>query len=696
MTQNTPDSLMHHDWVAGAHAEIEAIVRSGDRACPRRFYFRTVCRCVLCGSSTTRATASSLAAATSTNPECARHPRRPGARDPNSANSAPPPFNSTGGLDTHRHHWPVHTPRGNSGSSAHCNPPYTLYTSHTMSSATSSRSVPPPSHQEIARKLSVHSIAKPSIKKPSNPVSGTESDSDSVFSPEAISPSTHASTALFATGGLSHPPLQSIAERRAGSGEESEEDEEDEEGGWHVETREQELARGSHDETVLKTGYLWKKGERRKTWKKRWFVLRPAHLAFYKTSAEYKLLRLLDLSEIHSCTPVQLKKHANTFCMISPTRTFYLQAESAQEVTEWVKAITDARQALLATSTQNSATTAPIPIPRSASHGHRSQAASPTMSHSHSPYNHHLTSSESEDNSPSKPRAYSTANAVPSGSATTTADATSPLRQPGPIDPLKVILSGYLMKCGSRRHVWHNRWFVLSGERLVYSRSHMDTKPHRSIPLAQILDALEYDLPAGRHHPGSSHPASPPHPSSHGGEEHDGAAGKHTFKIVTTKRTLLLCAPSEEEEIKWLSAVRALIARRSVVPGDSAAAPGHGAAPPSSVPAGSAGAAAARTAALGLPSTPTAPASLDAQAAQLSAHVHHASVSGGSSANSGTLGTSVTSTSTVAPPASGAGGSTAHRRKDSFARRLSLSGGGGFLGTGLHSPSTPTGVPQEA
>ncbi|EKM58496.1 uncharacterized protein PHACADRAFT_252858 [Phanerochaete carnosa HHB-10118-sp] len=499
---------------------------------------------------------------------------------------------------------------------------------------------------------------------------------------------------------MSHPPLQSIAERRTGSGEESDEDEEDEEGGWHVETREQELARESHDETVLKTGYLWKKGERRKTWKKRWFVLRPAHLAFYKTSAEYKLLRLLDLSEIHSCTPVQLKKHANTFCMISPTRTFYLQAESSQAVTGWMKAINDSRQILLATSTQNTTTTAPIPIPRSMSQGPHPQATSPTMSHSHSPYNHHLTSSESEDNSPSKPRPYSTVNTVPSGSAATTADAASPLRQPGPVDPSKVILSGYLMKCGSRRHVWHNRWFVLSGDRLVYSRSHMDTKPHRSIPLAQILDALEYDLPAGRHHPGSQ-TVSPPHPS-HGGEEHDNAAGKHTFKIVTTKRTLLLCAPSEEEEIKWLSAVRALIARRSVVPGDSAAAPG--AASPS-VPAGSIGAASARTAALAMPPhTPTA-ASLDAQAAHLSAHVHHASGAsgssgggGGSSVNSGTLGASSAasmSTSGTAT-ASVAGAASTHRRKDSFARRLSLSGASGFLGTSLHSPTTPAGVSQEA
>lgn len=57
-------------------------------------------------------------------------------------------------------------------------------------------------------------------------------------------------------------------------------------------------------------------------------MLRPAHLAFYKTNAEYKLLRLLDLSEIHSCTPVELKKHVNAFGIVSPTRTFYLQAGS--------------------------------------------------------------------------------------------------------------------------------------------------------------------------------------------------------------------------------------------------------------------------------------------------------------------------------------------------------------------------------
>ncbi|KAI0687735.1 hypothetical protein BC835DRAFT_1224480, partial [Cytidiella melzeri] len=487
---------------------------------------------------------------------------------------------------------------------------------------TASRSAPPPSHQEVTRKLSVHSAARPVPKKPAvttAPISGTESDSDSVLSPEnhSVPPLTPISLS-HGVGSLTHPPLQVIAERRS-SGEESEEDEEDEEDGWKTQTAGR--PRGSHDETVLKTGYLWKKGERRKTWKKRWFVLRPAHLAFYKTSAEYKLLRLLELSEIHSSTFVQLKKHENTFVLVSPTRTFYLQAGSPQDVTEWVKAITDARTSLQATSTQSSVT-APIPIPRTVSQRHSYQQqqqtappASPSMSHS--PYNHHLTSSESDDASSSMPRPTPK---IPHAIPAAASDIASPSKQPGSIDTSKVILSGYLMKCGSRRHIWHNRWFVLTGDKLVYSRSHMDTKPHRSIPLAQVLDALEYALPARPAQPALA--LSPPHHSSKDGDEHDGGEGKHTFKIVSTKRTLLVCAPSEEEEIKWLSAIRALIARRSVVPGDSAAVHTHG----------------------GPSQSHSLPAPLPSQ-------------------------------NTPANPPS-AGGGSGHRRRDSFARRLSLSGAG--------------------
>jgi len=36
------------------------------------------------------------------------------------------------------------------------------------------------------------------------------------------------------------------------------------------------------NEKIIKSGYLKKKGEKRKAWKKRWFVLRSNRLSYYK------------------------------------------------------------------------------------------------------------------------------------------------------------------------------------------------------------------------------------------------------------------------------------------------------------------------------------------------------------------------------------------------------------------------------
>jgi hypothetical protein len=198
-------------------------------------------------------------------------------------------------------------------------------------------------------------------------------------------------------------------------------------------------------------------------------VLRPAHLAYYKSSAEYQLLRLLELSDVHSCTQVALKKHENTFGLVSPVRTFYLQAKTSGEVQEWVRAIEEARQTLMATSTQNSVSS-PIPI-RTPTRRSSSRIPPPITPSPPSQIHHiqSITSSDSEDASPSGERTYSSSSQDP------------PIVPPSPTraqgitvkDSAKIILSGYLMKCGSKRRNWRKRWFVLTGEKLVYSGSHM-------------------------------------------------------------------------------------------------------------------------------------------------------------------------------------------------------------------------------
>ncbi|KAF7312574.1 Pleckstrin-like protein [Mycena indigotica] len=415
----------------------------------------------------------------------------------------------------------------------------------------------PPSPQEVHRKLSVHSMSytkSPRAPHPTTTVSGTESDSDSL---DTIIPSTGNLPLHQASA---QPNLSSIAERRSQSGEDSEEEDEGDEevGGWRSADRGSPNL-NSAEESVIKAGYLWKKGERRKTWKKRWFVLRTAHLAYYKTAAEYQLLRLLDLSDVHSCTKVALKRHENTFGLVSPVRTFYLQAKDPGEVHDWVKAIEEARQALQAAS---GSATQPIPIP--AGRGRGRANAPPPVTPSPPSHGYSITSSDSDDASPNGARSYSLSSSQPRPQLPT--GGTSPSAKAA-IDPAKTILSGYLMKCGSKRRNWRKRWFVLSAEQLVYSGSHMDTKPHRRFPFKEILDALEYELAPHRQTPSGGSGVSPS--VAPAGDDDNNT---HTFKIVTTKRTLLLCAPNEEDEIKWLGAIRALIARRSGtggVPGDS-------------------------------------------------------------------------------------------------------------------------------
>lgn len=93
-------------------------------------------------------------------------------------------------------------------------------------------------------------------------------------------------------------------------------------------------------------------------------------------------------------------------------------------------------------------------------------------------------------------------------------------------------------------------WTIIS---FIYLQ---DPKPHRSFAFNEILDALEYDLQTNKQ---SSVPSASPSQRADGDE----VTGSHAFKIVTTNRTLLLCAPSEDDEIKWLGAIRALIARRT-------------------------------------------------------------------------------------------------------------------------------------
>jgi hypothetical protein len=218
---------------------------------------------------------------------------------------------------------------------------------------------------------------------------------------------------------------------------------------------------------------------RTQTWKRRWFVLRPAHLAYYKTSAEYQLHRLLELQDVHTCTPVALKRRDNTFGVVTAMRTYLLQAESQEDAKAWVAAIREAKEVQLASTTATAVSTPlaaaaaaatapsspPIPIPGRP----RVPAITPSPP---SRTTHAITSSESEEaGSPNTRRMFAASSSSPA-----VPPSSSPRIGGGP-DASKMVMSGYITKMGKRRN-WRKRWFLLNGEMLMYAGSHMVSHHH--------------------------------------------------------------------------------------------------------------------------------------------------------------------------------------------------------------------------
>lgn len=204
---------------------------------------------------------------------------------------------------------------------------------------------------------------------------------------------------------------------------------------------------------------------------------------------------------MHSCVPVTLKRHSNVFGLILPKRTYYLQAASGKDVQDWVEAIEDARQTLMATSTQNSGNySTPIPIPQTSTSGASRPTPISVSPHQQNPLVAQLGSSSDSEDAMSQTAPPPVGGglpflsggglaetgrgglAMPSNTNVTFVSIANksqvvPLPASLPKDVLsstgKIILSGYLMKCGSKRRNWRKRWFVLTAEKLFYSTSHM-------------------------------------------------------------------------------------------------------------------------------------------------------------------------------------------------------------------------------
>ncbi|KAM9336705.1 pleckstrin homology domain-containing family A member 1-like [Symphorus nematophorus] len=105
------------------------------------------------------------------------------------------------------------------------------------------------------------------------------------------------------------------------------------------------LSRAAQDQAVIKAGYCVKQGAVMKNWKRRYFMLDENAVSYYKSDLEREALKVIPLKEIHKvqeCKQSELMMRDNLFEMVTSSRTFYVQADSPEDMHSWIKAISGA------------------------------------------------------------------------------------------------------------------------------------------------------------------------------------------------------------------------------------------------------------------------------------------------------------------------------------------------------------------
>ncbi|XP_063046949.1 pleckstrin homology domain-containing family A member 1a isoform X3 [Engraulis encrasicolus] len=103
--------------------------------------------------------------------------------------------------------------------------------------------------------------------------------------------------------------------------------------------------RSGQETAVLKAGYCVKQGAVMKNWKRRYFILEENSLSYFKTDLEKEPLRVISLKEVHKvqeCKQSDIMMRDNLFEVVTSSRTFFIQADSPEEMHSWIKAVSGA------------------------------------------------------------------------------------------------------------------------------------------------------------------------------------------------------------------------------------------------------------------------------------------------------------------------------------------------------------------
>ncbi|OXB68463.1 hypothetical protein ASZ78_000400 [Callipepla squamata] len=93
-------------------------------------------------------------------------------------------------------------------------------------------------------------------------------------------------------------------------------------------------------EEVYQEGYLWKKGQLRRNWSERWFMLKPSSLSYYMSEERKEKKGSITLDK-HCCVEVLPDRDGKRcmFCVKTSSRTYEMSASDTRQRQEWTLAI---------------------------------------------------------------------------------------------------------------------------------------------------------------------------------------------------------------------------------------------------------------------------------------------------------------------------------------------------------------------
>ncbi|XP_035883317.1 pleckstrin homology domain-containing family A member 1 isoform X5 [Phyllostomus discolor] len=147
------------------------------------------------------------------------------------------------------------------------------------------------------------------------------------------------------------------------------------------------------DSAVIKAGYCVKQGAVMKNWKRRYFQLDENTIGYFKSELEKEPLRVIPLKEVHKvqeCKQSDIMMRDNLFEIVTSSRTFYVQADSPEEMHSWIKAVSGAIVAQRGPGRSASSEHSAGPESR---HACRPAGAAAAPSHSAASRSHSLVSS---------------------------------------------------------------------------------------------------------------------------------------------------------------------------------------------------------------------------------------------------------------------------------------------------------------